>query len=447
MSTLATGSLESFRTAVGALSPVEVILEGPESGERVVRTLDQPFALVGRDSRADLQLDDWHVSRRHTFLQVLDGHWFAIDLQSQTGTHWSTGAQRSGWVNAAHGIQIGPYRLRAARVPETLPTIQDPLNERVPELLFLPRVTLDFLAGGVQQSSWRMNRQLALIGQAPDCKVRLVAPNVSKFHAVLVWTRVGLWAVDLCGRNGIRVNNRSVRVALLQQGELLEVGQFVIRIRYEAPPIPPEAPRHPAAEAAHSGERNGNATSGLSSLMLAEPRPVVLLATDSSQSEAAVVERLLVPLVNEFRLMQQQMFDQFQQAMTSMFNMFTSMHREQSDLIRNELDRLHQLTQELHELQAQLAQLPPREAPAMERPVATPPPRPVPAAPELPPRHEPQANGTPSPIPPLPRQTEDVGNPDQIHAWLTHRMASIQRERQSSWQKIMNFLLGSGPSS
>ncbi len=64
---------------------------------------------------------------------------------------------------------------------------------------------------------------------------------------------------------------------------------------------------------------------------------------------------MLVPLVNQFGLMQQQMFDQFQQAMAMMVQMFGTMHRDQMEVIRAELDRLNKLSDEVRALTAELA--------------------------------------------------------------------------------------------
>ena len=75
--------------------------------------------------------------------------------------------------------------------------------------------------------------------------------------------------------------------------------------------------------------------------------PIKLASTDLTES-------MLVPLVNQFGLMQQQMFDQFQQAMTMMVQMFGTMHRDQMVVIREELDRLHALTEEFHALKNEL---------------------------------------------------------------------------------------------
>ena len=75
----------------------------------------------------------------------------------------------------------------------------------------------------------------------------------------------------------------------------------------------------------------------------------------SGSLAAELPESVLVPLVNQFGLMQQQMFDQFQQAMAMMVQMFGTMHRDQMAVIREELDRLHDITDEFHALKTELA--------------------------------------------------------------------------------------------
>ena len=50
------------------------------------------------------------------------------------------------------------------------------------------------------------------------------------------------------------------------------------------------------------------------------------------------------------------MFDQFQQAMAMMLQMFGTMHREQMEVIREELDQLHDLTEEFHSLKKRIGQ-------------------------------------------------------------------------------------------
>src|SRR5262245_26262668 len=326
MTTLDKLSLDSFLTSCGAAGPLSLDVEGPEPGETRRLVLEQPFAVIGRDPRADLQLDEWHVSRRHAYLQLIDGRWFCIDLASQTGIHWADGQRRTGWVEPDRPVDVGPFRLHVPGDLNGRPAGGDPLNDRVPDSPALPGVSLEFLHHGAVQSTWRMTRALALVGQAPDCKVRLVSPSVSKFHCSLVRTRAGLWLVDLFGRGGVRVTEQPARCALLREGDVIEVGQSLMRVRYDASARP--ADEHRAAGPARNGsDAHGEPDGPLNSLVVAEPKPPVVLLPGRPPSDTEAVQRLLVPLVNEFRLMQQQMFDQFQQAMTSMFDMFTSLHR------------------------------------------------------------------------------------------------------------------------
>src|SRR5207253_1677822 len=72
-------------------------------------------------------------------------------------------------------------------------------------------------------------------------------------------------------------------------------------------------------------------------------------------ANAEAVQNLLVPLAHQLSLMQKQMFDQFQQAMMMMFQMFNTLQKDQIGVIRQELDQLHGLTQELNKLQAELS--------------------------------------------------------------------------------------------
>ena len=205
-----------------------------------------------------------------------------------------------------------------------------------------------------------------------------------------------------------------------------------------------------------------------------------------------------MPLVSQFSLMQQQMFDQFQQAMGMLVEMFGTMHREQMAVIREELDRLHQLSRELQELKVELAK-PSRQsalasgeladsavsAPGDRRPASEPfipaaaswnlsanaaPPPFGPSAAVSPPAPAATAPGHPTPIgvePPamasrstplaaprpdpsrpglVPPDSPDVpgpSNPDHdAVAWIHQRIMIIQSERETRWQKILKLLPG-----
>ena len=79
--------MKSFLTACGLADPLQLVVESQSAEEGELRLLHQPFALIGRDPRADLVLDHARVSRRHVYFQVIEGRAFWVDLESRTGTH------------------------------------------------------------------------------------------------------------------------------------------------------------------------------------------------------------------------------------------------------------------------------------------------------------------------------------------------------------------------
>ena len=184
--------------------------------------------------------------------------------------------------------------------------------------------------------------------------------------------------------------------------------------------------------------------------------------------QAELAEALLQPLVQQFSMMQQQMFDQFHQATMAMVQMFGSMHRDQMGVVREELDRIRQLGQELQTIQAQLqAPSPPPEPQAGPSESARPS-RPGPAEAPPPAAPEPRAerprpgtgrSGDPKPSArPRPRQDAEhtAGTPKRSpsptdaaeaagqHALLFQRLQEIQNERQTRWQRLVALMSGGG---
>jgi hypothetical protein len=347
-----------------------------------------------------------------------------------------------------------------------------------------------------------MNRVVSLVGSARGCKFRLTDPSVSAFHAGLIRTPSGLWVVDLRGGRSIIVNAEPVRFAPLADGDVLGVGRYRLRIRCREAtaagqdPGGPSSAGWPPSRPAGALARRPAAAPAISpaipafggSMMPMPPPPIPVVASaagvelvtadvsPSPRLHPELADSVLVPLVNQFGMMQQQMFDQFQQAMGMLVQMFTSMHRDQMDVIREELDRLHVLSRELQELKEELARShgpaggsaapapaapsrpaavvdpepPPSAAPAAEGPMPSAsagPQRPSPPFVVPPPR--PTAPPPPPPAGPRPDQrppdvdaTGAVAAPQDAVAWIHRRIAAIQAERETRWQKILKILPG-----
>ena len=52
------------------------------------------------------------VSRRHVYLQMIEGRAFWIDLESRTGTRGERKPQKFGWLEGVHTLCVGPYVIR-----------------------------------------------------------------------------------------------------------------------------------------------------------------------------------------------------------------------------------------------------------------------------------------------------------------------------------------------
>src|SRR5262249_11973766 len=189
----------------------------------------------------------------------------------------------------------------------------------------------------------------------PDCKVCLQSDLVARYHGSLVATPKGTWVVDLQRREGFVVNGTPVRHALLEDGDQLQVGEFLIRVRCEAPasPLRPPVPARDTALATRApdtdlwlGDRHDASSQPLLALPAGFPEPLTSLDQ-------------IRPFLSQLGQLQQQMFDQFQQAMVMLFQMFSAFHKDQAGALRGDMERLRDLTHELHALQLQLAQRPP----------------------------------------------------------------------------------------
>ena len=422
---------EHFLTACGCDQPLRMAVTrtGETSAENWVFT--RPFLMIGRRPDSDLVLDHFRISRRHAYVQYLDGGFFCLDLGSRTGTHGGDAAERAGWIERDVAIQVGPFEVRPTWPP--LRPVREPRE--------LPSVIWELPATSLKGAICRMERQLILVGRSPSCRIRINQADVSKFHCSLIRTRMGVWVVDLLGKDGVFVNDEPVRCARLDDGDELRIGRHVLRPRYDAdPPAMSESPG-PSDPVAIAG-RVGLDADHLPALpagfpgkatpaRLTFPAPAMPPAGQDLaailQSQGHAIDPVMSAMVQQFGLMQQQMFDQFHNTMMAMFEGFAAMHREQSEAMRDEIEQVRNLSREIEALQAETDRLlaeskkrDPRSRPS-HRPPAT-----LPGSLSLP------------PLDPSPADANEDGG--DIHTLLVRRLATIHNERQGRWQKILGMM-------
>jgi pSer/pThr/pTyr-binding forkhead associated (FHA) protein len=445
-----TQPMDQFWEACGAKAPLKISVRRRGNRRTSRFRFEQPFMVVGRNRQNDLVLDSEQISKRHAYLQVIAGRIYCVDLHSRTGVHWKTGPQRAGWLDFESVIRIGPYFLHPLPPPaDAEPVAAAPTVACLPSL---PAVNVEFALDGSYKGNWNMRGVVILVGGSPDCGVQLIDPSVSRYHCSFVRTSHGVWVVDLLGRGGICVNGFAVRSARLKDGDELQVGRFQLRF-YQASetklpialPLGSQRTILPATTVPWN-----DASDSEPSMLLAAPSPgpadamlvplpspteVKLLADTIGSGDLSTTS--LAPLIQQFGMLHQQMFGQFQQAMLSLVQMLTSVQGEQLSLIREEMQHLHRLTDELEKLHTEAQQTSRVAAPPRKNGSAAPSRKPPASPPETGPAGPPVAT---APVPQAPEASAEADT--NMHAWITQRIAAIQEEQQSSWQRIVQFVVG-----
>jgi hypothetical protein len=387
--------------------PLRLLVEGPGDEASSVYDFHQPFALIGHHERADLRLPHPEISQRQLYLQVLGGRVFGVHLSPRVPTWWDGTARASGWITKDETIAFGPYQLRLL-----LPALEATEDESLVDPLAITPdgepVALELLREGATPLRGAINRTLALIGHSLPCKVRIRDPRVSSVHGSFVRTPDGLWVVDLCGREGIRVNGIIARAALLEDGDIIELGGRRIRVRYEMQPSAGTADLMPVGAEEHFPWAVDET-----------PDPTIAPLAVPGGADMAALERVLGPVLDRFTDFQNQTFEQFQTMLTAFMQMLGSMMTEQRQFVREEFQRIERLVQAGNAL--------PGPAPAALAPAA-------PQSPEARPD-----NGMAPPAPSLPPPSTTPSDA-QMHLWLQGRIDSLRDQRASMWQRLLGFL-------
>ena len=75
-----------------------------------------------------------------------------------------------------------------------------------------------------RQGDYQLTEPVTVIGRSRRCDIVLTDPNVSRQHAEIRRQDDGFMLVDLGSTNGIRLNRRDVKQAVLQHGDRIELG-------------------------------------------------------------------------------------------------------------------------------------------------------------------------------------------------------------------------------
>lgn len=500
-----TENSRDFSAACEARLPLRLTVRNERNGATDDVLLERPWALLGGDEHCDVRLLHPDVSQRHTYLQIVSSRLLCCDLGSRTGTHWSDEIRSRSWLKPQEPIFIGPYSVRV----HDNDFVEGAQQVDGPRKLELPRVTLSFInarsrAGRSKKS--RIRRPVTLIGWSHLCNIRLQHSSVGRVHASLIWTPSGLWVVDLLCRGGTSVNGQRVDAAPLREGDELTVGRFQLRITYTDPqesavePVSADSPTQSVSSLSniaasgiaaippgHLPTLNGNGHTLEPALAPKLPVSVQLLQRPGEIPGLAAgvplppgnstSETVAMALVQQFSVMQKELFDHTQQLLSMMAQTFNAAHSRQIDLIRSELMRVHEVNRELQELNLKLTlsqgaapaapSLADLAASARHATNADAASQPLngPATKDTVPE-QPTFSGESKPAEPQEPEEQTARRPERkpkrskaerhpaeqgaaegservgvdMHAWLSGRINELEQERTTRWQKILQLL-------
>ena len=435
-------ALGRFLSAAGLGGPLVLGVTEPDSRQVSWRVFDQPYLIVGRHPDCDLVLKDPLLSRRHVYLQAIAGRIFCVDLKSRTGTRWGGEAGLWGWVRPESGIEIGPFRLthKADTSGKSMSERDDlplPVSRSFARPAFA-EVSLTIRDGMNESPPWQLSRSIVLVGRSPACRLRLDGSGIANIHASLVQTPAGLFAVDLLSPTGIVVDGRRTRCGLLGEDSELAIGPYQIRARYTS--------QWDQASHAPAGEPSSNSTldrfARSAGVGPVGPRPQPLSGTKADRDTA-----ILRSLVQELGQVQNEAAVRSLESLLAALRAFSEAHDEQFHAVREELWRIRAMIQ--GPVQLQRRPPPPtadRPAPMLRLVDGTP--RPT--------EHRPVVRG-PSRAdlatgPDLAQITLEGGSPNRIprsdaagielHDQILDRLAVIEGEHQSQWQRLVRSLFG-----
>lgn len=107
----------------------------------------------------------------------------------------------------------------------------EPSKEVVSAADGAPSATLGVCYGKQEGQVFKLDSDFVEIGRSPKCGVMLNDMTVSRVHAELEKIG-GEWTItDRDSFNGVWLNNKAIKNAVLHNGDLLQIGCFVLRFR------------------------------------------------------------------------------------------------------------------------------------------------------------------------------------------------------------------------
>jgi len=217
------------------------------------RLFSKTMLSIGRLAENDVVIDDAQVSAKHVVVRNDPGHGFRVFDQSSKGTFWEGGRISTLRFERETVLRVGNYHvtlipvLRSGTeqvqspsidlfaktaVDQSLPLASDdPALEtaehqgRQSPVGELPAAELRAISNGGELRAL-VFRGRALVGRAPECDLRLSAPDISRQHALITAGAAGYTIRRLSQKNPLEVNEQELAFGdsvVLRDGDVIRI--------------------------------------------------------------------------------------------------------------------------------------------------------------------------------------------------------------------------------
>ncbi|MCB9619500.1 MAG: FHA domain-containing protein [Sandaracinus sp.] len=198
-----------------------------DEGKTTVVPLVRDEITIGRKEGNTIRLTERNVSRRHARLRKSDGAYVLEDLGSYNGVRVNgrrIESESTTPLQPGDQVVIGDYVIalqsEAGDSVATVGASSEPV----------PPARLVMLTPPAPGAEFALSRDGMRIGRAEDLDIWINHRSISREHAIVHIEGDVFRVTDSESANGMRLNGREVREAVLTSGDVLELGQ--VRFRF-----------------------------------------------------------------------------------------------------------------------------------------------------------------------------------------------------------------------
>jgi len=193
-----------------------------------LRVLPKKPVAIGRDPSNDIVVLEGPVSKRHARLTFSPDGITIWDVGSKNGTFVNGEKVTSRKLSSGDVISIGSWYFVFSHVDRPDGAIIGTITPDAAEQEAV--AVLSGQEGFGKGATFYIGSRPFFIGSDPVCNLPLEGDDIHPLHAQIFSTPKGVRIVDLNSESGILINGRPQKTTLLDEGDVIQIGNYVLRV-------------------------------------------------------------------------------------------------------------------------------------------------------------------------------------------------------------------------